>query len=163
MYINHDDLVALATGPQGQGDQLLKSMDREIVSYKRTVQNNKQLLSSLTRTTMHKTIAPYRVPDSNSNTNKINPKWSQEEQLLGVQGVRKFGKNFGIIAEIIGTKTESHVRSFFVNYRRRYNLDNALKEYEAEHGPSGIETPPETEVDVQAEDSNGSSSTGNDQ
>ena len=35
---------------------------------------------------MHKTIAPYRVPDSNSNTNKINPKWSQEEQLLGVQG-----------------------------------------------------------------------------
>ena len=42
-------------------------------------------------------------------------------------GVRKFGKNFGIIAEVIGTKTESHVRSFFVNYRRRYNLDNALK------------------------------------
>ena len=29
-----------------------------------------------------------------------------------------------------------------MNYRRRYNLDNALKEYEAEHGPSGIETPP---------------------
>ena len=41
--------------------------------------------------------------------------------------MRKFGKNFGIIAEVIGTKTESHVRSFFVNYRRRYNLDNALK------------------------------------
>ena len=57
-------------------------------------------------------------------------------------GVRKFGKNFGTIADVIGTKTESHVRSFFVNYRRRYNLDNALKEYEAEHGPSGIETPP---------------------
>lgn len=37
---------------------------------------------------------------------------------------------------MIGTKTESHVRSFFVNYRRRYNLDNALKEFEAEHGPS---------------------------
>ena len=65
-------------------------------------------------------------------------------------GVRKFGKNFGIIAEIIGTKTESHVRSFFVNYRRRYNLDNALKEYEAEHGPSGIETPPaDPEDDVE--------------
>ena len=78
-------------------------------------------------------------------------------------GVRKFGKNFATIAEVIGTKTESHVRSFFVNYRRRYNLDNALKEYEDEYAPSGIETPPETEVDVQAEDSNGSSSTGNDQ
>lgn len=75
---------------------------------------------------------------------------------LGVQGVRKFGKNFATIAEVIGTKTESHVRSFFVNYRRRYNLDNALKEYEAEHGPSGIETPPADPDDDQAEDSNGS-------
>merc|ERR1712012_1122752 len=125
-------------------------MDREVVSYKRTlnferhhviqsVQNNKQILSSLTRRNIDRSIDPYRIPDASS---KINAKWSQEEQLLGVQGVRKFGKNFATIAEIIGTKTESHVRSFFVNYRRRYNLDNALKEYEAEHGPSGIETPP---------------------
>ena len=37
MYVNHDDLVALATGPQTQGEALLKSMDREIVSYKRVV------------------------------------------------------------------------------------------------------------------------------
>ena len=41
-----------------------------------------------------------------------------------------------MIAEVIGTKTDSHVRSFFVNYRRRYNLDAALKEYEAVHGPT---------------------------
>ena len=68
--------------------------------------------------------------------------------------MRKFGKNFGIIAEIIGTKTESHVRSFFVNYRRRYNLDTALKEYEAEHGPSGIETPPADPDEDMEESSN---------
>ena len=54
-------------------------------------------------------------------------------------GIRKFGKNFKVIAEIIGTKTESHVRSFFVNYRRKYNLDAALKDYEAEHGPTPAE------------------------
>ena len=75
------------------------------------------------------------------------------ENLIDFIGVRKFGKNFGTIADVIGTKTESHVRSFFVNYRRRYNLDNALKEYEAEHGPSGIETPPAEpeDEDMQAE------------
>ena len=39
MYVNHDDLVALATGPATQGEQLLKAMDREIVSYKRTVRH----------------------------------------------------------------------------------------------------------------------------
>ena len=53
-----------------------------------------------------------------------------------LQGIRKFGKNFSAIASILGTKTESHVRSFFVNYRRRYDLDAAYKEYEAEFGPS---------------------------
>jgi hypothetical protein len=37
-------------------------------------------------------------------------------------GVRKFGKNFKTIAEVLGTKTEAHVRSFYVNYKRRYGL-----------------------------------------
>ncbi len=91
------------------------------------------------RRTQNVKVEPYRIPDP---ATKLNARWTNEELLLGVQGVRKFGKNFGIIAEVIGTKTESHVRSFYVNYNRRYNLDNALKEYEAEHGPSGIETPP---------------------
>lgn len=50
-------------------------------------------------------------------------------------GVRKYGKDFRAIAEVIGTKTEAHLRSFFVNYRRRYNLDAVLREYEAENGP----------------------------
>ena len=44
-----------------------------------------------------------------------------------LQGIRKFGKNFSVIASILGTKTESHVRSFFVNYRRRYDLDVIYK------------------------------------
>jgi hypothetical protein len=30
------------------------------------------------------------------------------------------------------TKTDVQVRTFFVNYRRKYNLDNILKEYEQE-------------------------------
>lgn len=50
-------------------------------------------------------------------------------------GMRKYGKDFRAIAEVIGTKTEAHLRTFFVNYRRRYNLDAVLVEYEAEHGP----------------------------
>lgn len=50
--------------------------------------------------------------------------------MLAVEGVRKYGKNFQIIAEMIGTKTEAQVRTFFVNYRRRYNLDNMVTEFE---------------------------------
>ena len=49
------------------------------------VQNNKQILSSCIKKTYDRgNIAPYRIPESESS--KINPKWTQEEQLLGVQG-----------------------------------------------------------------------------
>lgn len=56
--------------------------------------------------------------------------------LLIHSGVRKYGKDFKAIAEVIGNKTEAHVRSFFINFRRRYNLDEVLGEYETEHGKS---------------------------
>ncbi|XP_054261662.1 REST corepressor 3 isoform X3 [Macrosteles quadrilineatus] len=35
MYVNHDDLVAMASGPAGQGEQMLRATDREIVALKR--------------------------------------------------------------------------------------------------------------------------------
>lgn len=64
------------------------------------------------------------------SANRINTRWNNEELQLAVQGVRKCGKDFRTIAEMIGTKTETQVRTFFVNYRRRYNLDSLLKEFE---------------------------------
>nr|CAD7587906.1 unnamed protein product [Timema genevievae] len=136
MYINHDDLVAMASGPPTpapatQGEQMLKAMDREIVSLKRQVQNNKQTLSSFKRKTSEG-IDDFRPADT---TSRINARWTNDELLLAVQGVRKYGKDFKAIAEVIGTKTEAHLRSYFVNYRRRYNLDAVLKEFEAENGP----------------------------
>jgi len=79
-----------------------------------------------------------------------------------VQGIRKFGKNFSAIASILGTKTESHVRSFFVNYRRRYDLDSAYKEYEAEFGPSeqsDVNDKEETEVLLESSKDTGSPKT----
>lgn len=49
-------------------------------------------------------------------------------------GIRKYGRDFKAVAEIVGNKTENNVRNFFVNYRRRFNLDDVLQEYDAEHG-----------------------------
>ena len=62
-------------------------------------------------------------------------------------GVRKYGKNFQAIAEVIGNKLEAHIRSFFINFRRRYNLDEVLAEYEAEHGTQII---PDDDEEVSA-------------
>ncbi|XP_044020536.1 REST corepressor isoform X5 [Aphidius gifuensis] len=99
------------------------------------IQSNKQQVSALKRKTADG-IDDLRPPEVSS---RINARWTQDELLLAVQGVRKYGKDFSAIAEVIGTKTEAHLRSFFVNYRRRFNLDTVLKEYEAEHGPILVE------------------------
>ena len=33
MYINHDDLVTLATGPSGQGEAILQGLDRYKITF----------------------------------------------------------------------------------------------------------------------------------
>lgn len=144
MYINHDDLVTLSSAeqPQQGGDAILKSMDRDIVALKRQVQSNKQILSALIATTADG-LGEYRPSDNNT---RINARWTNEEMLLAVQGIRMHGKDFATIAEIIGTKTEAHVRSFYANQRKRFNLDKVVSEYEAEHGPV-IESDSKMEVD----------------
>lgn len=50
---------------------------------------------------------------------------------MAIQGIRKYGKDFQSIAEIIGTKTEQQVNQFFINSRKKFDLDDILKEFEA--------------------------------
>ncbi|XP_050038185.1 REST corepressor 1-like isoform X1 [Dermacentor andersoni] len=145
MCLQYQDLVTMATGPQGQGDAILRAMDSELVALKRQVQNNKQMVSQL----RHKTamgIENLRPPEGNT---RVNARWTNDELLIAVQGIRKYGRDFKAIAEVIGNKTEAHVRSFFVNYRRRYNLDAVLQEFEAEHGitPGSDDTKPTGDTD----------------
>ena len=45
MYLDQNDLLAMVSGPPSQPEAILKSLDSELVSLKRMVQNNKQMLS----------------------------------------------------------------------------------------------------------------------
>uniref|UniRef100_A0AAX7TMG9 REST corepressor 1 n=1 Tax=Astatotilapia calliptera TaxID=8154 RepID=A0AAX7TMG9_ASTCA len=65
---------------------------------------------------------------------KLNNRWTTEEQLLAVQAIRKYGRDFQAISDVIGNKSVVQVKNFLVNYRRRFNLDEVLQEWEAEHG-----------------------------
>ncbi|XP_041981728.1 REST corepressor isoform X2 [Aricia agestis] len=160
IYINHDDLVAMATGPQpadapqpghvNRGEAILKAMDREIVSYKRQVQQNKQQLSAMKRKVGDSGVEELRPGEPPA---KVNSRWTNEELLMAVTAVRKYGKDFQAIAETLGTKSEAHVRTFFISYRRRYNLDAVLREHEADRGnanhiQAGIMNTESTENDV---------------
>ncbi|XP_050407195.1 REST corepressor 1 [Patella vulgata] len=141
MYLNQEDIMAMVSGPPGQPESLLKSLDAELVSLKQQVQKNKQMISLQKQKTACG-IDNVRPPEGNT---RINARWTTEELLLAVQGVRRYGKDFKAIAEVIGNKTEAHLRSFFVNFRRRYNLDEVLAEYEAEHGTDDVKEEEEEE------------------
>ncbi|XP_068627870.1 REST corepressor 1 isoform X1 [Battus philenor] len=164
IYINHDDLVAMATGPQpgdppqpgliNQGEAMLKAMDREIISLKRQVQQNKQQLSAMKRKVGDAGVEELRPGEPPA---KINSRWTNDELLMAVTAVRKYGKDFQAIAETLGTKTEAHVRTFFISYRRRYNLDAVLREHEAERGNANHIQPgtTSTEGDNESDNTNG--------
>ncbi|XP_056657532.1 REST corepressor 2 isoform X4 [Monodelphis domestica] len=107
---------------------------------KREVQSMKQTNSSL-RQALEGGIDPLRPPEANT---KFNSRWTTDEQLLAVQAIRRYGKDFGAIAEVIGNKTLTQVKTFFVSYRRRFNLEEVLQEWEAEQdGAAGAPAPPE--------------------
>ncbi|XP_005161914.1 REST corepressor 3 isoform X1 [Danio rerio] len=129
MYLTQEDVVAISCSSSA-ANSVLRQLDMELVSLKRQVQNAKQLNSGL-KQKIEDGIDELRLPEC---TQKINARWTTDEQLLAVQGVRKYGKDFQAIADVIGNKTVGQVKNFFVNYRRRFNLDEVLQEWEAEQG-----------------------------
>ncbi|XP_038570709.1 REST corepressor 3-like isoform X2 [Micropterus salmoides] len=129
MYLTQEDVVAVSCSASA-ANTLLRQLDMELVSLKRQVQNAKQMNSGL-KHVVESGIEEFRLPESNQ---KVNARWTTDEQLLAVQGVRKYGKDFQAIADVIGNKTVGQVKNFFVNYRRRFNLDEVLQEWEAEQG-----------------------------
>ncbi|OQR77728.1 REST corepressor 2-like [Tropilaelaps mercedesae] len=131
MYLNYQDLISISAGPVGQGDAILKALDYELCSLKQQVQLNKADISKL-REEAAKGIDDMRPPESGSG--KTSARWTNEELLLAVQGVRKYGTDFKAIAEVVGNKTEAHVKNFYGNYRERYKLDDVLSEWEEEQG-----------------------------
>ncbi|CAH2982846.1 unnamed protein product [Chilo suppressalis] len=117
------------TGKSGAGSEPGGS-DKESDNDEK-VQQNKQQLSAMKRKVGDAGVDDLRPGEPPA---KINSRWTNEELLMAVTAVRKYGKDFQAIAETLGTKTEAHVRSFFISYRRRYNLDAVLREHEADRG-----------------------------
>lgn len=62
--------------------------------------------------------------------------------------IRKYGRDFQAISDVIGNKSVVQVKNFLVNYRRRFNLDEVLQEWEAEHGMEAGEGGEEDKMDV---------------
>uniref|UniRef100_A0A8C7Y496 REST corepressor 2 n=1 Tax=Oryzias sinensis TaxID=183150 RepID=A0A8C7Y496_9TELE len=127
MHLVQADIMALSAS-QDAGAVTVRQLDTHLVSLKRQVQSIKQTNSSL-KQSLAEGLDSCKPAESVA---KMNSRWTTEEQLLAVQAIRRYGKDFTAIAEVIGTKTAAQVSSFFVSYRRRFNLDEVLREWAAE-------------------------------
>ncbi|XP_070834944.1 REST corepressor 1 isoform X1 [Chaetodon trifascialis] len=130
MFLNQQDVISLSSSsPQG----FIRQLDCQLVSIKRQIQAIKQSNSCL-KEKISSGVDEFRQPEVNQ---KFNTRWTTEEQLLAVQAIRKYGRDFQAISDVIGNKSVVQVKNFLVNYRRRFNLDEVLQEWEAEHGMEG--------------------------
>uniref|UniRef100_A0A673KU77 REST corepressor 3 n=1 Tax=Sinocyclocheilus rhinocerous TaxID=307959 RepID=A0A673KU77_9TELE len=81
MYLTQEDVVAVSCSSSA-ANSVLRQLDMELVSLKRQVQNAKQLNSGL-KQKIEDGIDEFRLPEC---TQKINARWTTDEQLLAVQG-----------------------------------------------------------------------------
>uniref|UniRef100_A0A673BS70 REST corepressor 1 n=1 Tax=Sphaeramia orbicularis TaxID=375764 RepID=A0A673BS70_9TELE len=144
MFLKQEDVLALSSSaPSAQG--LIRQLDCQLVSIKRQIQTMKQTNSAL-KEKLTTGLDEFRQPEVNQ---KFNTRWTTEEQLLAVQAIRKYGRDFQAISDVIGNKSVVQVKNFLVNYRRRFNLDEVLQEWEAEHGlEGGVGGGDEDKIDV---------------
>ncbi|CAB1335422.1 unnamed protein product [Coregonus sp. 'balchen'] len=143
MYLSQGDVAAMSTSTPA-AVSVLRQMDMELVAIKRQIQSIKQNNSAL-KEKLDLGLDNFRVPEV---TQKFNTRWTTEEQLLAVQAIRKYGRDFQAISDVIGNKSVVQVKNFFVNYRRRFNLDEVLQEWEAEHGMEGAAKGGEEKMDT---------------
>ncbi|XP_069090053.1 REST corepressor 3 isoform X3 [Pleurodeles waltl] len=81
MFLTQEDVVAVSCSPNA-ANTILRQLDLELISLKRQVQNAKQINSAL-KLQLEGGIEEFKPPESNQ---KINARWTTEEQLLAVQG-----------------------------------------------------------------------------
>ncbi|XP_022219476.1 REST corepressor isoform X2 [Drosophila obscura] len=101
------------------------------------IQKNRQLMELLDKecdainvedVVSKPTIAISEAPTAQPRT---SARWTPDEIKVALLVLRDYGKNYPMIAKLVPTKTEAHARTFYLNNRRRYNLDQIVKEYEA--------------------------------
>ncbi|KAH8325587.1 hypothetical protein KR067_002118, partial [Drosophila pandora] len=155
MYINHDDLTALASCRNPS--VYLAERDRRISALMAEIQKNRQLMEQLDKECDAINVDDVVSKPAAANVEtaaaqpRISSRWSPDETQVALLAFREYGKNYPMIAKLVATKTEAHVRTFYLNNRRRHNLDQIVKEYEAgKSEDSGAEEQAEPAVDVAA-------------
>ncbi|XP_075583250.1 LOW QUALITY PROTEIN: REST corepressor 2-like [Pelecanus crispus] len=124
-----EDVAGVTANPD-LGALALRQLDCQLVSLKRQVQRIKQINSGL-KQALEGGVEGLRPPEGSG---KFSSRWTTDEQLLAVQALRRYGRDFPAVAGVLGNKTAAQVKSFVLGARRRFGLDRLLREREAQRG-----------------------------
>ncbi|CAN8177739.1 unnamed protein product [Coccothraustes coccothraustes] len=140
MRLSREDVAEVTANPD-LGARALRQLDCQLVALKRQVQRIKQINSGL-RQALDGGLEGLRPPEGNS---KFSSRWTTDEQLLVVQALRRYGRDFPAVAAVLGNKTAAQVRSFVLGPRRRLGLERLLQERQGQGQPPGERPQPEEE------------------
>ncbi|XP_033927736.1 REST corepressor 2 [Melopsittacus undulatus] len=123
MHLSREAVAGVTSNPE-LGAAGLRQLDCQLVSLKRQVQRIKQINSGL-KQALEGGVEGLRPPEG---TGKFSSRWTTDEQLLVVQALRRYGRDFPAVAGVLGNKTPAQVRSFVGGTRRRLGLTRLLRE-----------------------------------
>ncbi|XP_014748527.1 PREDICTED: REST corepressor 2-like [Sturnus vulgaris] len=132
MRLSREDVAEVTANPD-LGARALRQLDCQLVALKRQVQRIKQINSGL-RQALDGGLEGLRPPEGSS---KFSSRWTTDEQLLVVQALRRYGRDFPAVAAVLGNKTAAQVRSFVLGPRRRLGLERLLQERQGQGEPPG--------------------------
>ncbi|XP_066064274.1 REST corepressor 2 [Chamaea fasciata] len=105
MRLSREDVAEVTANPD-LGARALRQLDCQLVALKRQVQRIKQINSGL-RQALDGGLEGLRPPEGNS---KFSSRWTTDEQLLVVQALRRYGRDFPAVAAVLGNKTAAQVQ-----------------------------------------------------
>uniref|UniRef100_A0A663EWG0 SANT domain-containing protein n=1 Tax=Aquila chrysaetos chrysaetos TaxID=223781 RepID=A0A663EWG0_AQUCH len=136
MHLSREDVAGVTANPD-LGALALRQLDCQLVSLKRQVKKKNQTQKTLSppKKSMGYSSRLWGAPPPNFGGNgKFSSRWTTDEQLLVVQALRRYGRDFPAVAGVLGNKTAAQVKSFVLGARRRFGLDRLLREREAQRG-----------------------------
>jgi hypothetical protein len=110
-----------------EGQKAMANLNAELTDLKTKIQLAKQLPHN-------KPVKP--ITDLITERQTVIPKkglsrWSNDEFQMAIKVVRRYGRDFQAMADIVG-KSVPQCRNFFMNNRKKYNLDQVCEEYRSE-------------------------------